>query len=381
MESLLSMVDLLRERYYQDPGFNLFSVLRTESDEVRLHSRFLAELLNPQGQHGQKTSFLKLFLDELEITGFRYVGVQVRREHAGIDIFIRNAEGQAIILENKIYAGDRKEQLHRYVEVVRGSGFKDIHIIYLTLGGTEPSNFSLGELRVQDVLLAGYASHIAPWIETCAGLSFKNAPLRESLVQYAGTVAKLTQTDQEGRYMDKLKTLLLQGDYMLNFNDLKSAYIQNLIDIQFDLWERMYSYQQRAYPEMGEPDVESKYTRKRVAHYYTAARRGLLFGLYYDLQYVDGYVSAEIENWLYFGVYSDNARAYSELCKLIGEPAGSEKSDTWAVFHYPVDELNFKFMPRSTLELLVLPDYREHLAILVIDKLFQYWTHIRAALA
>lgn len=256
MESLLSMVDLLRERYYQDPGFNVFSVLRSESDEVRLHSRFLADLLNPQGQHGLKTGFLDLFLEALEISGFSNVGVQVRREYAGVDIFIRNAKGQAIILENKIYAGDQKEQLHRYVKKVRGDGFKDVHVVYLTLDGTEPSQSSLGELRVEDVLLVGYASHIASWIEACARLSVKNAPLRESLLQYLVTVAKLTQTDQVGQYMDKLKALLLKSDHMLNFKDLANAYRENLIDIQLDLWERMYSYQQRAYPDMGEPDIE-----------------------------------------------------------------------------------------------------------------------------
>jgi len=38
--------------------FNLFSILGMESDEVSTHSRFLAELLNKNGSHGQKDIFL-----------------------------------------------------------------------------------------------------------------------------------------------------------------------------------------------------------------------------------------------------------------------------------------------------------------------------------
>ena len=32
----------------EDAGFNIFSILRKEKEEVGLHSRFIYELLNPQ---------------------------------------------------------------------------------------------------------------------------------------------------------------------------------------------------------------------------------------------------------------------------------------------------------------------------------------------
>lgn len=42
--------------------FNIFSILRMETDEVNTHSRFIAELLNPKGIHFQGEVFLELFI-------------------------------------------------------------------------------------------------------------------------------------------------------------------------------------------------------------------------------------------------------------------------------------------------------------------------------
>ncbi len=53
----------LRQRKY-DSGetFNVFEVLRLQRDEVRLHSSFIAALLDPKGPHGLKTKLLESFL-------------------------------------------------------------------------------------------------------------------------------------------------------------------------------------------------------------------------------------------------------------------------------------------------------------------------------
>ena len=42
--------------------FNIFSILNVSSNEVRLHSNFIAELLNSKGTHGFKSKFCKLFI-------------------------------------------------------------------------------------------------------------------------------------------------------------------------------------------------------------------------------------------------------------------------------------------------------------------------------
>jgi hypothetical protein len=66
IKSLLSQVQTISKSYKRlnqanGGNFNIFSVLRMESDEVRTHSRFIAELLNPKGVHGFKDEFLNLF--------------------------------------------------------------------------------------------------------------------------------------------------------------------------------------------------------------------------------------------------------------------------------------------------------------------------------
>ena len=50
------------EKMKQGEFFNIFNTLGLRTEEVRLHSAFLAELLNPQGTHGLSSLFLEAFL-------------------------------------------------------------------------------------------------------------------------------------------------------------------------------------------------------------------------------------------------------------------------------------------------------------------------------
>ncbi|MFT7680902.1 MAG: hypothetical protein ACI935_000335 [Moritella dasanensis] len=109
-EQFFKHVQLLHDQYEKKPQFNLFSVLRSESDEVRLHSRFLGEILNPAGTHGHKDKFLRLFLKQLDIDVEEPETAQVHIEYCNIDLLIR-CGSKAIIIENKIYAGDQDKQL------------------------------------------------------------------------------------------------------------------------------------------------------------------------------------------------------------------------------------------------------------------------------
>lgn len=64
-KTLLDQVNTLNNHYKKindltSENFNIFRILKLESSEVRLHSAFIAELLNPKGNHGQKDKFLKI---------------------------------------------------------------------------------------------------------------------------------------------------------------------------------------------------------------------------------------------------------------------------------------------------------------------------------
>ena len=45
--------------------FNIFDVLNLRTSEVRTHSAFLAELLNPNGNHGLGDRFLRVFISTI----------------------------------------------------------------------------------------------------------------------------------------------------------------------------------------------------------------------------------------------------------------------------------------------------------------------------
>ena len=53
------------EKRKRGENFNIFKTLGMQTSEVRLHSAFLAELLNPNGSHGLKDKFLKAFLNDV----------------------------------------------------------------------------------------------------------------------------------------------------------------------------------------------------------------------------------------------------------------------------------------------------------------------------
>ena len=144
--SFFSHIQLLKDKYYTEYQFNLFSVLRSNSDEVRLHSRFLGEILNPQGTHGFNNLFLDEFLKHLKISPELSKDALVMTEYKNIDIFIK-INDVAIIIENKIYAVDQDNQLSRYYESILAEGYKYIYIIYLTLDGANPSSQSIDKLK------------------------------------------------------------------------------------------------------------------------------------------------------------------------------------------------------------------------------------------
>lgn len=86
--------------------FNIFKLLKVEASEVRLHSTFIAELLNTRGSHGFKNAFLDLFLTQLGITDFDtasastfvelYIGPinEARNEGGRLDICIKKLRGK-----------------------------------------------------------------------------------------------------------------------------------------------------------------------------------------------------------------------------------------------------------------------------------------------
>lgn len=227
IQYLLENVNMISNKYDEisrgtGENFNIFSVMRAESDEVRTHSRIIAELLNPKGSHGQGCVFLECFFDEIEelrtINNFDFESAKVVvEEHAGlinedyteggfIDIVIKDNKNQ-VVIENKIYAGDQPKQLLRYKKAYpRGK------LLYLTLDGKKPSNDSYGGLpellKLEDIVLVSYSSNVKVWLEKCIEKAVYLPIIRETLVQYLNLIKKLTnQTTNNIKSMEILEIL------------------------------------------------------------------------------------------------------------------------------------------------------------------------------
>ena len=122
--------------------FNVFDYLRT--DELGL-SRVIADLLNPQGKHGQGSMFLDLLLCGLKhplATSERLHDASVDVERTikndrRLDVYVRIGD-HCLAIENKPYAGDQPNQVRDYLRWLKGE-FKNSLLVYLSPQGEPPS--------------------------------------------------------------------------------------------------------------------------------------------------------------------------------------------------------------------------------------------------
>ena len=209
-----------KEKFERGENYNIFYDLGFMSDEVHLHSMFLANLLNPKGSHGQRGKFLEAFLKmlqksfpaisadnlELNMTNAsveveKYIGRQTDSEGGRIDIYLTDGK-HSIIIENKIYAGDQHHQMLRYWNYGMSQKGDDTEksfvLIYLTLDGCSPSIDSLGEdLKENDIACLSYKSDIRGWLDRCVELASRTPLVRETINQYISTIDILTNNVME----------------------------------------------------------------------------------------------------------------------------------------------------------------------------------------
>lgn len=249
-ESLLKQIELIVEKnkkIAEETGalFNIFSILKMERLEVKTHSLFLYELLNPEGSHFQGHTYLKIFVNEvLEIKDFNFNNVKVERERSingfgRMDLVIENEE-YLLIIEIKIDAGDQENQLKRYNNYGLKSG-KKFRIYYLTLFGNEASDFSTDNENF-DYICISFESDIVNWINECIR-AYKTPLLpviRETLVQYSKLLEKLTNQLNGGLKMD-IKDLLLKENNLYIAQQIEKAIPYCRAELEYKFWKELCS--------------------------------------------------------------------------------------------------------------------------------------------
>ena len=245
------------EKFERGENYNIFNDLGFMSDEVHLHSMFLANLLNPKGSHGQRGKFLEVFLkmlqksfpaisaDSLELDTAiasveveKFIGRQTDSEGGRIDIYLTDGK-HSIIIENKIYAGDQYHQMLRYwnygLSQKGNDTEKSFVLIYLTLDGCSPSKESLGEdLKENDIVCLSYKSDIRGWLDRCVELASRTPLVRETINQYISTIDILTNNVMEDNkelfdILSKEENL----DAVFDIIDSKENLINHIINDEF----------------------------------------------------------------------------------------------------------------------------------------------------
>lgn len=229
------IINFSYQKLRQEDTFNIFTILKKRDDEVQLHSRFIFELLNPKGSHNKQKEFLNLYLDTLEISDFSVDDVLVRREFNDIDILITNKNKQAIIIENKIWAGDQSKQLERYYNDIVKLGFRDIKIFYLAPHEKEPSLQSAGKVPKDIIFTISYQFHINQWINKCAGVCAFNPNIRETLNQYQKLISDMTGNSYNRKEQEDYFQLMAVGDNAIKANRIVQnwIYVRKLTELSF----------------------------------------------------------------------------------------------------------------------------------------------------
>lgn len=212
-----------KERYSHGELFNVFNILGLESNEVRLHSALLAELLRPNGMSGVGNAFQKAFLAILglpenyivdgRVSVELSIGTTTDTEGGRIDIIMEDGN-HAIIIENKIYAQDQPAQLLRYTNFARDNYPHGYRLLYLTLDGKEACDDSAQGCPYQCI---SYKNEISKWLEECARISFDRPLVRETIRQYINLIKQLTNQSMGTLEDNKLVELVASPEHVAEY--------------------------------------------------------------------------------------------------------------------------------------------------------------------
>ena len=225
LESMLKQIKVLNDKLEVkklrgNNDYNLFLSLLDINDEVRLHSRFIYSLLDPNSLHYQKELFLELFIKAcgLENFGLDPQTTKVYKEYENIDIYITDG-AKHIILENKINAGDQEAQIKRYIKTVQkeNDGEADIYMLFLSPQGREPSDYSLSGLKIEGGKILekngdevtkfkaiSYDKEIMAWLGLCLDETGNLTNLAAVISQYKNVIEKI-YGKYKGVQMDEKK--------------------------------------------------------------------------------------------------------------------------------------------------------------------------------
>lgn len=264
-----------RQRATGKHDYNIFTLFHGFSDEVNLHSNFIASLLDPNGDHYKGDLFLKLFLEMCGIDDFSIdtSTATVFKEFKHIDIYISDGK-KHIILENKVYAKDQPTQIARYIETIKDEGAKDedIYVLYLHPDGKLPDDQSFGDYHAKllgenpsiKFKVISYGNEILKWIDRCKNEVSNLTDLNVFLSQYKDVIEMIY--DRYKR-IDKMETAKFVEIFRENYtavSEIANNYQETRKKIIDEFFEKISEklkevYSENCYKIGGEKIASNKY--------------------------------------------------------------------------------------------------------------------------
>lgn len=372
---LLRDINIVRKKFEEreknEDNFNMFTILRKESDEVYLHSRFLSALLDPNGPHRLGTIFLNSFLDRIE-SDFEYdeKSLEVypnnlnRSEYKEIDIcFIDRIGKRAVMVENKIYHKDSNHEDKGQLENYYGKLIEEdkipedgIEVYYLTLDGHEPSEDSVklsGKYpTLQDkVKCISYSVEILDWLRDLVKECYNKPSLRESVIQYIKLIESMTNNDLSLEEIKELSNLIGQNED--NIQSTK-VLLDNFIHIK---WHTIHDFWQELILELINRDFKIQYQVENeeidnLVHGNQKTRR-IDLEVQIKFKNVPVWIRNEYDEWLFWGVYTDEE---NKLSKNLISKLNKLKSG-YSVYESDENWLCYKFFGDSEQEKICFSDF------------------------
>ncbi len=347
--------------------FNIFSILLKSSDEVNLHSRFIYELLNPDGSHNQGNLFIELFLKEIKID-FSLNNISIFREKLNIDILLQSPN-QSIIIENKIYTQDHSNQLSKYLNIIKKQGYKEenIFIIYLTLFGEDANERTM----LKNIINISYEEHIKHWIEGCIKEMALIPTIREILSQYLNLIKTLTNQSQYKGFILEIKDFLLKDNNFKMVLNIQNSIIEAKIQIQLDFWQSLLNNLNKDYDFnfYNNNQNGNKNMKNSIEKYYKQLKNRKDYGIEYKVD-ENLYFFIELRNNIYYGFYFPDEDIINkvQINKLNNIQINWDDISESIYWKYSDKKLDFESFNSNVLN-LINSDLREKEIKMISDKI------------
>lgn len=394
------------EPIHRAQRFNIFSILRHPHEEVALHSRFIAELLDPNGTHEHGPEFLSLFLalvdsqyyDRPRSQSYR-ASVAVEQAFSSkdgegrIDIFVQSAE-RIVVIENKIYAADQTKQLDRYYDFAKEQSAifglpLDPLVCYLTLWGDEPDTGTWSKGTNHSSLRVLSYSDIRDWLDQCLGLVALEPQLRETIHQYQLLIDTLTgNTMSEQEKQETVSAIMRSSESIRAANAIYNAWYEARTQGILEFWSHLESKLKALVPEAVKAesldfqkysydkayDLVSHTNKERYAYH------GIMLGVgqYHNGITVCLYVEVDPDGLIYGitllerqpdGTYNREINDQDRFTELREEilPEGFARNEWWLGWAKLSDVPNIGQPQTETVLDLMLPEKRDE-AVRVVAK-------------